>query len=109
MRRPPRSTLFPYTTLFRSDVRGWLRRLPEWLTVREVHVAPDLELDELDSGERNAIQLASDEDADLLLMDERAGVAVARQRGLIVTGTLARLSQDRACLMRARAVNIDPD
>src|SRR3712207_8000246 len=26
MRRPPRSTLFPYTTLFRS---GLLRRLPE--------------------------------------------------------------------------------
>src|SRR5688572_31442422 len=23
MRRPPRSTLFPYTTLFRSDIDGW--------------------------------------------------------------------------------------
>src|SRR2546422_3246558 len=23
IRRPPRSTLFPYTTLFRSDRRGW--------------------------------------------------------------------------------------
>src|SRR3712207_7302377 len=23
IRRPPRSTLFPYTTLFRSDERGW--------------------------------------------------------------------------------------
>src|SRR3712207_7417977 len=33
IRRPPRSTLFPYTTLFRSrsgDGSGWgLRRLPE--------------------------------------------------------------------------------
>src|SRR3712207_7451175 len=27
IRRPPRSTLFPYTTLFRSD-RAWLRLLP---------------------------------------------------------------------------------
>src|SRR5438876_2520669 len=26
IRRPPRSTLFPYTTLFRSQVRGTLRR-----------------------------------------------------------------------------------
>src|SRR5437899_7790691 len=29
MRRPPRSTLFPYTTLFRSaarEIRRWLRR-----------------------------------------------------------------------------------
>src|SRR3989475_8717589 len=23
IRRPPRSTLFPYTTLFRSDLRAW--------------------------------------------------------------------------------------
>ena len=74
-------------------VRPWLRRPPKWLAVRELHVAPDLELDELDPGERNAIQLAIDEDADLLLMDERAGVAVARQRGLIVTGTLGVLLQ----------------
>src|SRR3712207_8709173 len=32
IRRPPRSTLFPYTTLFRSDSRGrrnGLRSLPE--------------------------------------------------------------------------------
>src|SRR2546430_13614986 len=25
IRRPPRSTLFPYTTLFRSNFRGWAR------------------------------------------------------------------------------------
>src|SRR2546430_4237457 len=24
IRRPPRSTLFPYTTLFRSQAKGWL-------------------------------------------------------------------------------------
>src|SRR5437660_10252645 len=28
IRRPPRSTLFPYTTLFRSCRSGWLRRRP---------------------------------------------------------------------------------
>src|SRR2546429_6903349 len=27
IRRPPRSTLFPYTTLFRSCANGWNRRL----------------------------------------------------------------------------------
>src|SRR3712207_7556595 len=26
IRRPPRSTLFPYTTLFRSAVLGWMSR-----------------------------------------------------------------------------------
>src|SRR5688572_33359971 len=29
MRRPPRSTLFPYTTLFRSAVLQYLRNSPE--------------------------------------------------------------------------------
>src|SRR3712207_8127755 len=36
IRRPPRSTLFPYTTLFRSDAEAWVRfygdpRTPEAL------------------------------------------------------------------------------
>src|SRR2546422_7615879 len=32
IRRPPRSTLFPYTTLFRSAVTGWRSpiRVPRW-------------------------------------------------------------------------------
>src|SRR2546422_6508067 len=33
IRRPPRSTLFPYTTLFRSKVKYWVRNLerrPYW-------------------------------------------------------------------------------
>src|SRR3712207_7788202 len=31
IRRPPRSTLFPYTTLFRSVVRGYPDRTPDGL------------------------------------------------------------------------------
>jgi predicted nucleic acid-binding protein len=42
----------------------------------------------LDEGERAAIALATSIGADLILMDDRAGVAVAYQRGLAVTGTL---------------------
>src|SRR5437660_4458345 len=34
MRRPPRSTLFPYTTLFRSRPRPAWRRTPRWRTHR---------------------------------------------------------------------------
>src|SRR5260370_13376920 len=30
IRRPPRSTLFPYTTLFRSPILDWLR-WPSWM------------------------------------------------------------------------------
>src|SRR5206468_7430682 len=36
IRRPPRSTLFPYTTLFRSPVQPRLARLPP-LYAREPH------------------------------------------------------------------------
>src|SRR6266496_4507306 len=30
IRRPPRSTLFPYTTLFRSTVGAWARKESSW-------------------------------------------------------------------------------
>src|SRR3712207_7310095 len=35
IRRPPRSTLFPYTTLFRSSGRAYLS-VPEWGAGREL-------------------------------------------------------------------------
>jgi len=58
------------------------------------HVDPALAA--LDDGEQAAIALASATNADLLLMDDRDGVAVARARGVEVTGTLGVL--DRAAL-----------
>jgi len=76
--------------------RAWLRRLPEWIVVREVLVRADPRLDHLGPGEHHAIQLAMDENAHLLLMDERAGVGVPRERGLIVTGTLGVMIQGAA-------------
>jgi predicted nucleic acid-binding protein len=42
----------------------------------------------LDEGETAAIALATSLRADLLLMDDRKGVIVARAKGLRVTGTL---------------------
>jgi predicted nucleic acid-binding protein len=44
-------------------VRAWLKRPPQWLSVRETPVSPDPELDGPDTGERNAIQLAVMENA----------------------------------------------
>src|SRR2546422_5903903 len=38
IRRPPRSTLFPYTTLFRSVFNGELRPTMHYLLERELHV-----------------------------------------------------------------------
>ena len=53
--------------------------------------APSDDLAHLDAGEREAISLASELQAILLLMDERDGVTIARHRGLKVVGTLATL------------------
>ena len=70
-------------------VREWITRPPEWLDVATTAPPIDLGLAHLDAGEREAISLASELHSGLLLMDERDGVRVARQRGLKVVGTLA--------------------
>ncbi len=70
-------------------VRAWLSEVPSWLAVIAVDPSRvDLVSDSLDLGEREAIALAGALSADLLLMDERAGRAEARRRGIRVTGTL---------------------
>jgi predicted nucleic acid-binding protein len=71
-------------------VREWIAQTPAWLEVRP---NPDRDSGDrmmvaLDDGEQAAIALAIAVEADLVLMDDRDGVAVARQKGLAVTGTL---------------------
>ena len=70
-----------------------MTRLPSWLAIEQVAEAVDVRLARLDPGERQAIQLAKREHADLLLMDEKLGVRIAREEGLAVTGTLGVLLQ----------------
>src|SRR5690606_41347337 len=41
IRRPPRSTLFPYTTLFRSPVQPILRQMRQQRRQRQFALAPD--------------------------------------------------------------------
>ncbi len=70
-------------------VRSWAAQSPGWLDVQSVSSAiDDPAWRALDAGEREALALARTLGADLVLMDDRAGVAVARQQGLAVTGTL---------------------
>jgi predicted nucleic acid-binding protein len=80
----------PRTT---AAVRTWLASTPSWLVVEQVDEPFDPQLARLDPGERQAIQLAKRAQADLLLMDERLGVHIARAHGLAVTGTLGTLLQ----------------
>ena len=73
-------------------VRAWIDRPPSWLRVEEVTPRSDAQLDALHRGEREAILLAEDLGADLLLLDERMGRLLAVERGLQVAGTLGVLN-----------------
>jgi predicted nucleic acid-binding protein len=68
--------------------------LPPWLTLASAPPVEDADLRGVDAGERAVIALAMSMRPDFVLIDDRAGVAVARARGLEVTGTLGLL--DRA-------------
>jgi predicted nucleic acid-binding protein len=72
-----------------AAVRHWIESPPAWL---ELHMHLDSPTDDalgsLDEGERAALVLAAALGAGLLLMDDRQGVRVARNKGFRVIGTL---------------------
>jgi len=69
-------------------VRAWLTSVPPWIEPSLPVSPPDAALAALDLGEREAIQLAEEQCADLLLIDERRGRHESIRRGLKTTGTL---------------------
>jgi predicted nucleic acid-binding protein len=78
-----------------AAVRTWIQAPPPFLSIASQSAHEDvLPLPALDDGERAAIARATTLRADLLLMDDRAGVAAARSRGFAVTGAVGLL--DRA-------------
>jgi predicted nucleic acid-binding protein len=78
-----------------APVRQWVSHPPTWLETvpRGAVGARGLGLEILGEGEREAIALALDRRADMLLMDDREGVEEARRLGLTVTGTLGVLQR----------------
>jgi predicted nucleic acid-binding protein len=66
-----------------AAVRIWLARVPSWLVVQQVDEAPDAALARLDPGERQAIQLAKREHADLLLSMKDSASASHVNKGLL--------------------------
>ena len=70
-------------------VRQWMAQRPAWIDVRDLVTPPELALlQHLDVGEAEAIQLAIDLNADLLIMDERSGREIATTWHITVVGVL---------------------
>jgi len=71
-----------------SKVKEWVASRPDWLEVQSISVSLNDTLDYLDMGEREAISLAQELNADALIIDEPEGREAARAQGLRVIGTL---------------------
>lgn len=76
-----------------SEVRAWASAPPVWLEERQVQQIDESLDTELGTGECEAISLALEVEADILLIDERAGRQEAQARHIEVAGTLAVLLQ----------------
>lgn len=76
------------------ESRTWAKNLPTWAEVKE---AKQVELAQiLDAGEAEAIALAEELHANLVLLDEREGRRIAAARGVLVTGTIGILEKAAA-------------
>jgi predicted nucleic acid-binding protein len=86
------------------SVRLWIAAPPPWLEIHDTAGLP--QPSGLDKGETAAIALAESLRSDLLLIDERQGSRVAKERGLRTTGTLGLLdlAADRGLVDFAQAI-----
>jgi predicted nucleic acid-binding protein len=74
-------------------VRDWAQNLPVWVEVRQTHLTSNASLDILDAGEKEAILLAQELAADLLLVDDRQARQAAVSLGVAITGTIGILDK----------------
>ena len=70
-------------------VKEWILSKPDWLRVGQTPDLSDVELDEIQMGERQAIVLAQQLPSDLIILDDRRARRLAQNRGLNVIELLA--------------------
>jgi predicted nucleic acid-binding protein len=66
---------------------------PSWLEVHPIVGSPDVELTRLEAGEQEAIVLAQERQADIVLVDDGKARDLAIVRGLRALGTVGVLEQ----------------
>lgn len=76
-----------------GEVQRWSGTPPSWLHVTTLTAEPAELLRRLHPGEREAIALAEEVEADLILLDEKAARDMAQTRGLNVTGLIGILDE----------------
>jgi predicted nucleic acid-binding protein len=74
-------------------LRAWIAQPPKWIETHIVLAEPDKALARLHKGESEAVMLAEQLGADLIVLDDKAAREVAAQRGLKVTGLLGILGE----------------
>jgi predicted nucleic acid-binding protein len=96
-----------------EPVRRWIDNAPSWVEFATASEVDGLSFPDIGLGECAAIALAVSRRADLVLMDDREGVAAATALGLRVAGTIGVLDRAasrglidlRAAVARLRATN----
>jgi len=76
-----------------EKVRDWSSNLPAWIEVKQTNLIADASLDVLDAGEREAILLAQELSADLLLVDDKQARQAALDLHISITGIIGILDQ----------------
>jgi predicted nucleic acid-binding protein len=67
-----------------SPVQTWIATPPDWLKIQSISQSSDAILDLLAPGEREAILLAQELNADLLLLDDMKARRTATERGFAI-------------------------
>lgn len=75
------------------EVQQIMKQRPNWLKVQSLKPCYDESLTHLHAGERDAILLAEQMDAEIVLLDERQAREVALFRSLRITGLLGVLDE----------------
>ena len=71
-----------------AEVQQWINSVPDWLEIHADSNTNDEQTKILDRGEREAIALAEKINADLIIMDEKLGRSIAKEKGFNLVGIL---------------------
>ena len=74
-------------------IRAWIESPPAWLGIAKPSPAKPEDLAQLDPGEREAIHLAEELQADFIILDDLKARQAAKARGLKITGLLGILAR----------------